>query len=174
MGEETEENMAAWLLGVEKLRIQPFNLPSLGPHDVKVRLKAVGICGSDVHHFKEMRCGNFIVKKPMVIGHECAGIIEEVGSQVRSLVVGERVALEPGISCHLCQFCKEGRYNLCRNMKFFGSPPTNGCLANLVLKLNASKIFNLFILVNLLIFNNIWSSRGVTFVLIICNLFFES
>lgn len=132
MGEETEENMAAWLLGVEKLRIQPFNLPSLGPHDVKVRLKAVGICGSDVHHFKEMRCGNFIVKKPMVIGHECAGIIEEVGSQVRSLLVGERVALEPGISCRLCQFCKEGRYNLCRNMKFFGSPPTNGCLANLV------------------------------------------
>ncbi|GMP70072.1 hypothetical protein CsSME_00029092 [Camellia sinensis var. sinensis] len=81
-----------------------------------------------------MRCGNFIVKKPMVIGHECAGIIEEVGSEVKSLQAGDRVALEPGISCRQCQFCKGGRYNLCRQMKFFGSPPTNGALANLVTK----------------------------------------
>lgn len=77
-----------------------------------------------------MRCANFIVKKPMVLGHECAGIIEQVGSEVKLLVVGDRVALEPGISCGLCQFCREGRYNLCREMKFFGSPPTNGSLAN--------------------------------------------
>ncbi|CAL5343931.1 L-idonate 5-dehydrogenase-like isoform X1 [Camellia sinensis] len=130
--EEEEENKAAWLLGLKTLKIQPYNLPPIGPHDVKVRMKAVGICGSDVHHFKHMRCGNFIVKKPMVIGHECAGIIEEVGSEVKSLQAGDRVALEPGISCRQCQFCKGGRYNLCRQMKFFGSPPTNGALANLV------------------------------------------
>ncbi|XP_057950512.1 L-idonate 5-dehydrogenase-like [Malania oleifera] len=130
-GEEAE-NMAAWLLGIKTLRIQPYNLPPLGPHDVKVQLKAVGICGSDVHHFKTMRCANFIVKKPMVIGHECAGIIEEVGSEVKSLVAGDRVALEPGISCQKCDLCKEGRYNLCLEMKFFGSPPTNGSLANKV------------------------------------------
>nr|GLL46501.1 L-idonate 5-dehydrogenase-like [Ipomoea trifida] len=79
-----------------------------------------------------MRCANFVVKKPMVIGHECAGIIEEVGSQVKSLVVGDRVALEPGISCGECHLCKQGRYNLCPKMKFFGSPPTNGSLANQV------------------------------------------
>ncbi|XAR71755.1 L-idonate 5-dehydrogenase (NAD+) [Bertholletia excelsa] len=128
-----EENLAAWLLGVKTLKIQPYALPSLGPHDVKVRMKAVGICGSDVHHFKHMRCANFIVKKPMVLGHECAGIVEETGSEVRSLQVGDRVALEPGISCRKCHLCKEGRYNLCRQMKFFGSPPTNGALANLVM-----------------------------------------
>lgn len=81
-----------------------------------------------------MRCANFIVKKPMVIGHECAGIIEEVGSQVKSLAVGDRVALEPGISCRQCNLCKDGRYNLCPDMKFFGSPPTNGSLANKVSK----------------------------------------
>lgn len=79
-----------------------------------------------------MRCANFIVKQPMVIGHECAGIIEEVGSQVKFLAVGDRVALEPGISCKRCSLCKGGRYNLCREMKFFGSPPTNGSLANKV------------------------------------------
>lgn len=127
-----EENMAAWLLGIKNLKILPYHLPSLGPHDVRVRLKAVGICGSDVHHFTTMRCASFVVKQPMVIGHECAGVIEEVGSKVTSLAVGDRVALEPGKSCRQCSLCKDGRYNLCPGMKFFGSPPTNGCLANQV------------------------------------------
>ncbi|EEF51458.1 alcohol dehydrogenase, putative [Ricinus communis] len=130
--EEEEDNKAAWLLGIKTLKIQPYHLPPLGPHDVKVRIKALGICGSDVHHFKTMRCANFIVKKPMVIGHECAGVIEEVGSGVKSLAVGDRVALEPGISCRRCNLCKDGRYNLCPEMKLFGSPPTNGALANKV------------------------------------------
>ena len=85
-----------------------------------------------------MRCGNFIVKKPMVIGHECAGVIEEVGGEVKSLRVGDRVALEPGISCRQCDLCKGGRYNLCPKMRFFGSPPTNGSLANKVCYYNIS------------------------------------
>ncbi|XP_065870531.1 L-idonate 5-dehydrogenase-like [Euphorbia lathyris] len=130
--EEEEENKAAWLLGIKTLRIQPYHLPPPGPHDVKVGIKALGICGSDVHHFKTMRCANFIVKKPMVIGHECAGIIEQVGCEVKTLAVGDRVALEPGISCQSCSLCKHGQYNLCPQMKFFGSPPTNGALANKV------------------------------------------
>ncbi|CAG7909745.1 sorbitol dehydrogenase [Brassica rapa] len=127
-----EENMAAWLVGLNTLKIQPFPLPSLGPHDVRVRMKAVGICGSDVHYLKTMRCADFIVKEPMVIGHECAGIIEEVGEEVKHLVVGDRVALEPGISCWRCNLCKEGRYNLCPEMKFFATPPVHGSLANQV------------------------------------------
>ena len=86
-----------------------------------------------------MRCANFIVKKPMVIGHECAGFIEEIGSEVRSLQVGDRVALEPGISCGRCSLCKNGSYNLCPEMKFFGSPPTNGSLAHKVIKFLASR-----------------------------------
>ncbi|TKY45100.1 Sorbitol dehydrogenase [Spatholobus suberectus] len=129
-GEGKEENMAAWLVGVNTLKIQPFKLPTLGPHDVRVRMKAVGICGSDVHYFKTMRNAHFIVKEPMVMGHECAGIIEEVGSQVKSLVPGDRVAIEPGISCGRCNHCKQGRYNLCPKMKFFSSPPVHGSLAN--------------------------------------------
>ncbi|GMP24313.1 hypothetical protein CsSME_00001623 [Camellia sinensis var. sinensis] len=127
------ENMAAWLLGVNALKIQPFHLPSLGiyiPHDVRVSMKAVGICGSDVHYLKNMRCGDYVVNQPMVIGHECAGVIEEVGSAVKSLMKGDRVALEPGISCCQCNRCKEGRYNLCHDMKFFATPPIHGSLAN--------------------------------------------
>ncbi|KAI4351816.1 hypothetical protein L6164_006129 [Bauhinia variegata] len=130
--EDGEVNMAAWILGVKNLSIQPYPLPLLGPNDVKVRIKAVGICGSDVHYYKTMRCANFIADKPMVLGHECAGIIEQVGSEVKSLAVGDRVALEPGISCQRCNFCKNGRYNLCRSMKFFGSASNNGSLANKV------------------------------------------
>lgn len=80
-----------------------------------------------------MRCAHFIVKEPMVIGHECAGVIEEVGSEVKSLAVGDRVALEPGISCWRCKHCKGGRYNLCADMKFFATPPVHGSLANQVL-----------------------------------------
>ncbi|CAA3024381.1 sorbitol dehydrogenase [Olea europaea subsp. europaea] len=127
---EEEENMAAWLLGVNNIKIQPFKLPPLGPHDARIRMKAVGICGSDVHYVKEMKLADFIVKEPMVIGHECAGIIEEVGAEVKHLVPGDRVAVEPGISCWRCNLCKEGRYNLCTDMKFFATPPVHGSLAN--------------------------------------------
>ncbi|KAF9600083.1 hypothetical protein IFM89_002556 [Coptis chinensis] len=131
-GEGEEVNMAAWLLGVDNLKIQPFQLPPLGPHDVKIRMKAVGICGSDVHYLKYLRCADYIVKEPMVIGHECAGVIEAVGSEVNSLIVGDRVALEPGIGCWRCLHCKDGRYNLCPDMKFFATPPVHGSLANQV------------------------------------------
>ncbi|KAI3974291.1 hypothetical protein MKX01_030960 [Papaver californicum] len=126
-----EENMAAWHLGVINLQIQPFKLPPLGPHDVRVRMKAVGICGSDT-----MRCADFIVKEPMVIGHECAGIIEEVGKEVKSLIAGDRVALEPGISCWRCNLCKDGRYNLCPHMKFFATTSSwLSCKSDLCFKL---------------------------------------
>ncbi|KAE8704678.1 L-idonate 5-dehydrogenase [Hibiscus syriacus] len=125
-GESHEENMAAWLVGINALKIQPFKLPPLGPHDVKVGMKAVGICGSDVHFLNTLRLADFIVKEPMVIGHECAGIIEEVGSEVKNLVPGDRVALETGISCWRCNPCKEGRFNLCDEMKFFATPPVHG------------------------------------------------
>ncbi|RVW59461.1 Sorbitol dehydrogenase [Vitis vinifera] len=101
---EGEENMAAWLLGVNNLKIQPFILPPLGPHDVRVRMKAVGICGSDVHYLKKLRCADFIVKEPMVIGHECAGIIDEVGTQVvhpadLCFKLPDNVSLEEGAMC---------------------------------------------------------------------------
>ncbi|KMZ69199.1 Sorbitol dehydrogenase [Zostera marina] len=125
-----EENMAAWLMSVNILKIQPFKLPSLSPHDARIRMKAVGICGSNVHYLKTMRCGDFVVEEPMVIGHECAGIIEEIGSEVKHLVPGDRVALEPGICCWRCDLCKSGSYNLCPEMKSFSTPPSHGSLAN--------------------------------------------
>ncbi|GAA0165920.1 dehydrogenase [Lithospermum erythrorhizon] len=131
-GNVEEENMAAWLVGVNTLLLKPLTLPQLGPNDVKIRIKAVGICGTDVHFLKTMGVGAYAVKEPMVIGHECAGIVEEVGSDVRTLVPGDRVAVEPGVPCWQCRRCIEGRYNICPDSKNLASPPIHGCLANLI------------------------------------------
>lgn len=80
-----------------------------------------------------LRNSRVALKEPMVLGHESAGIVVEVGESVTHLAVGDRVALEAGISCGRCSLCKTGSYNLCRSVRFFGSPPVNGALAEQVL-----------------------------------------
>ena len=102
--------------------------PVCGEHQVIVKMKAVGICGSDVHYWQKGRIGNFIVKEPMILGHECSGQITEVGSAVTKFSVGDRVVLEPGIPCMECELCKKGRYNMCQNIVFFATPPDDGVL----------------------------------------------
>jgi len=99
------------------------------PHDVIVEVKFTGICGSDVHYWSHGGIGSFIVKSPMVLGHESAGIIHSTGSAVKSLKEGDRVAMEPGIPCRRCVRCKEGHYNLCPQMAFAATPPFDGTLA---------------------------------------------
>ena len=102
---------------------------TLDPHDVIVNIRYTGICGSDVHYWQEGAIGNFIVKEPMVLGHESSGVVSSVGSNVRKVKVGDRVALEPGICCRRCERCREGMYNLCPNMRFAATPPYDGTLA---------------------------------------------
>ncbi|CAG0899215.1 unnamed protein product [Darwinula stevensoni] len=96
--------------------------------EVLVQMHSVGICGSDVHYWKAGRIGDFIVKNPMVLGHEASGIIHQVGPNVHHLKAGDRVAIEPGIPCRLCDFCKSGRYNLCPDIVFCATPPVHGNL----------------------------------------------
>ncbi len=98
---------------------------------VRVAVKSVGICGSDVHYYQEGRIGNFVVTQPMVLGHESAGVIDGVGQGV-PLKVGQIVALEPGIPCGQCLYCRTGDYNLCPDVKFFATPPINGALQQYV------------------------------------------
>ncbi|KPM37502.1 putative D-xylulose reductase A [Neonectria ditissima] len=97
-------------------------------HQVLVAVNYTGICGSDVHYWEHGRIGHFVVKDPMVLGHESAGTVVEVGSAVNSLKPGDRVALEPGYPCRQCIDCLAGRYNLCPEMVFAATPPYDGTL----------------------------------------------
>jgi len=108
-------------------------IPKVKPDDVLVKLEYVGICGSDMHLFKFGYIGENYVKEPMVLGHEPGGVVVEVGSNVKNLKVGDRVAVEPGIPCWKCDFCKTGRYNLCPNVYFYASlPVVEGCFAEYI------------------------------------------
>lgn len=98
------------------------------PYDVLIAINYTGICGSDVHYWTEGRIGQYIVEAPMVLGHESAGTIVSVGSAVKSLKPGDRVAVEPGAPCRHCERCLAGHYNLCKDMKFAATPPYDGTL----------------------------------------------
>lgn len=71
-----------------------------------------GICGSDVHYLRHARIGDYVMEEPMCLGHESAGVVVKVGSRVAGIRVGDRVALEPGVSCGSCSICKEGKYEV--------------------------------------------------------------
>lgn len=104
-------------------------IPELtSPYEVLVAIKWTGICGSDVHYWQHGGIGSFIVKEPMVLGHESAGVVAKVGTGVTSLQVGDRVAVEPGYPCRRCEHCLRGKYNLCIDMKFAATPPIHGTL----------------------------------------------
>ncbi len=100
----------------------------LGPHDVRIALHTVGVCGSDVHYYEYGRIGQFIVREPMVLGHEAAGVIVEVGSEVKSLKVGDRVCMEPGIPDPNSKATRLGIYNLDPAVRFWATPPVHGVL----------------------------------------------
>jgi L-iditol 2-dehydrogenase len=126
------ENAAAVLTSPRHVTTERRPVPTVGPHEVLVRVEAVGVCGSDIHYYEHGRIGDFVVRAPLVLGHEAAGVIEAVGAEVDSSRIGERVSLEPGIPDGVCDQCRAGRYNLCPNVRFFATPPVDGAFARLV------------------------------------------
>lgn len=102
--------------------------PQCGSHQVVVQMKAAGVCGSDVHYWENGRIGQFVVREPLILGHECSGVVTAVGNEVTRFDVGDRVVLEPGVPCMKCEHCLKGRYNLCQNIVFFATPPDDGIL----------------------------------------------
>lgn len=119
----------AFMRGIDKMIIKEIPVPEIGKKEVLVSLEYVGICGSDVHYFHNGCCGSYKVdlSEDYMLGHECAGTIVKVGEEVEKLKVGDRVALEPGITCGECEQCKSGHYNLCPDVVFLATPPVQGC-----------------------------------------------
>jgi len=115
-----------------RLELADWPVPAPGPGEVLVEVRSVGVCGSDVHYFQHGRIGDFVVRSPLVLGHEVSGRIAAAGPGVDEGRVGSRVAVEPGAACGACAQCKAGRYNLCPDMRFFATPPVDGALAQYV------------------------------------------
>nr|XP_022331832.1 sorbitol dehydrogenase-like [Crassostrea virginica] len=112
------ENIAAILHGANDLRIESVPVPEIKENEVLLSMKSVGICGSDIKYWMYGKCGKFTLEKPMVMGHEGSGKVVKVGSGVKHLKIGDRVAVEPGVPCGTCRLCKGGRYNLCQSIFF--------------------------------------------------------
>ena len=126
------ENKAIFMSGTNEMVWKDVPMPTVKDNDVLIKVEVVGICGSDVHYYTHGRIGDFIVNGDFILGHECAGEVVEVGSAVKTLKIGDRVALEPGKTCGKCEPCKTGRYNLCAEVEFFATPPFHGTLTNYV------------------------------------------
>lgn len=122
------DNLSAVLYGKNDLRLENRPIPQPGPNDVLLRMSQVGICGSDVSYLTKGYIGDFVVKQPMVLGHESSGVVVSCGSNVKHLKAGDRVAIEPGVPCRMCEFCKGGKYNLCPDVFFCATPPDHGNL----------------------------------------------
>ncbi len=125
--------LAAVLHAPLDLRIESRPEPgALPPGFVRIAMRSVGICGSDVHYYKHGRIGDFVLHSPMVIGHEAAGIVVE-SSDDHDPLLGQVVALEPGIPCGQCIFCHTGRYNLCPSVSFLATPPVDGAMQQVLM-----------------------------------------
>ncbi|MFD1514869.1 NAD(P)-dependent alcohol dehydrogenase [Halomarina rubra] len=106
--------------------------PDPAPDEVLVRIRRVGVCGSDVHYYEHGRIGDYVVEDPLVLGHESAGEVVAVGEAVDSLEPGARVTLEPGVPCRRCPHCKRGSYHLCPDVTFMATPPHDGAFVEYV------------------------------------------
>lgn len=107
--------------GPGDLRVADTSTEALAEHQVRVGVKAVGICGSDLHYYQHGRVGDFVIRAPLTPGHEASGQILEVGAGVRGLKAGQRIAINPSRTCGTCRFCRAGASNHCENVHFFGS-----------------------------------------------------
>jgi L-iditol 2-dehydrogenase len=122
------------LTGIRQMEMMTWPDPEIkNDHDVLIRLESVGVCGSDIHYYATGRIGSQVVEFPFPVGHESGGTVVKVGQGVKKVKPGDRIAIEPAISCGKCDQCLAGRPNTCRNIKFLGCPgQLEGCLSEYV------------------------------------------
>ncbi len=123
----SETMKAAVLHDVHDMRVEQVPKPEISTErDVLVRVRSVGVCGSDVHFFERGVIGKYRLNTPTIMGHEAAGDVVKVLDESCGLQPGDRVAIEPGYTCRRCEFCKSGRYNVCSDVVFLAAPPVHG------------------------------------------------
>ncbi len=121
MTSRTREVRASVLHGAKDLRIETRELAPPGISELQISVRSTGLCGSDLHYYNHGRNGDIIMREPMSLGHESAGVVVAIGSGVSNFQIGNKVALEVGLPCAACDRCSEGRYNICKDMRFRSS-----------------------------------------------------
>jgi len=125
---------ASVINGIREIQLVDFANPSeVGDHEVLIKVGPVGVCGSDIHYYLEGKIGEQIVEYPFRVGHECSGVVAEIGKSVARLKPGDRVAIDPAVPCGNCDQCRKGRFHTCLNNMFLGSPKQlDGSLAEYI------------------------------------------
>ena len=127
---DLQSNPSFLLKAVKDVTFTNIPKPTISdPYDVIVQIGSTGICGSDVHYWQKGRIGDFVLTSPIVLGHESSGTVVEMGQAVRNLKIGDKVAIEPGVPCRHCEYCRSGSYNLCPDTVFAATPPHHGTLS---------------------------------------------
>jgi L-iditol 2-dehydrogenase len=122
------------LTGIRRMELMEVPKPGIvNDNDVLIKMKTVGVCGSDVHYYVSGKIGSQVVEYPFAVGHEGAGIVEQVGKAVTIVKPGDRIAIEPAMNCGECDQCLAGRPHTCRKLKFLGCPgQAEGCLSEYI------------------------------------------
>lgn len=107
--------------GPHDLRVETQDVAEVGAGQIRIKMAAGGICGSDLHYYNHGGFGAIKLREPMVLGHEVAGHVAEIGTGVEGFEIGQLVAVSPSRPCHKCHYCQEGSHNHCLNMRFYGS-----------------------------------------------------
>jgi len=130
------ENMkVVALTGIRNIEVLTHPIPEIvNDNDVLIKIKSVGVCGSDIHYYKTGRIGSQVVEYPFIVGHECSGLVVKTGNKVSRIKVGDKVAIDPAMPCFNCDQCKIGRHHTCRKLKFLGCPgQSSGCLSEYII-----------------------------------------
>lgn len=115
---------AIFLEGPRTLVERETDTPAVGTGDVLIKVHSMGICGSDIEYYMHNKCGSFVPRNPLVLGHELSGVVVEAGASVTNISVGTRVSIDPSMPCRVCRYCRAGRHNLCENLRFVGTAAT--------------------------------------------------